>query len=361
MNRAGRGQINLPFSEFLAQPQRVKSWQGRAVTFVVCIGVIVGVLVGEVVTPEQVTFGGFSLLAVLAATWLLPLSLSLPVTAAALAMPFVAVQYDAVDPLTAKFQFSATVVAAVMANLMVRAIRSTTEARQHTHEQLLHFTADAAHELRSPLTLMRATLEHMVRRPRSPEDYRQRAETVLEEVDRLIRVTNGLLTLAQSDAGSLALSTERCDALQLLSAARSRWRQPADTAGVRLEADAGTGNEVVCDPAMVGRVLDNLLENAIRHTPRGGTVSMGVQAAGDTCDITVSDTGCGIPPAIRESLFQRFRTATSGERRTSSGTGLGLAVSAAVAAAHGGAIELLRTDARGTAIVLHLPVTPASV
>ncbi|MBV8086737.1 MAG: HAMP domain-containing histidine kinase [Chloroflexi bacterium] len=361
MNHAGRRQLNLPFSEFLAQPQRIKSWQGRAITFTACISVIGGVLIGEIVTPEQVTFGGFSLLAVLAATWLLPLALNLPVTAAAMVMPFVAVQYNAVDPLTAKFQFSATVVAAVLANLMVRAIRATAAHRQRTHEQLLHFTADAAHELRSPLTLMRATLEHMVRRPRSADDYRRRAETVLEEVDRLIRVTNGLLTLAQSDAGSLALNTEPCDAVQLVAAAESRWRQPADAAGVALEAAAGADTEVVCDPAMVGRVLDNLLENAIRHTPRGGTVAVGLATAGASCDITVSDTGCGIPPAIRESLFQRFRTASSGEQRTSSGTGLGLAVSAAVAAAHGGTIELLRSDARGTAIVLHLPVTPASV
>ncbi len=345
----------------LAHPQSVSSVWGRALVVTTCLSILGGVLLGEATALQNVTFGGFSLLAVLAATWLVPAWGYVPVMLAALALPVVTAALGGVDPLTAKFQFSATTVACVLTVLTVRALKANEASRQRAHDSLMRFTADAAHELRSPLTLMRATLEHLTRQQRSAAEYADRTQTVLREVDRLIHVSNALLVLAQSDAGLLALGLERVDLGDLLDELEARWAPSAAAAGVTLSHAVARGASARCDPGLVGRLLDNLVENAIRHTPRGGSVTVRVAADGaEEWDIEVRDTGTGIPVAFRRRLFERFSRAEEGRERSTGGAGLGLSVCAAIAAAHGGSVELVETDATGTTIVLHLPVTPSS-
>ncbi|HEY4868457.1 MAG TPA: HAMP domain-containing sensor histidine kinase [Candidatus Dormibacteraeota bacterium] len=353
--RLGAGNLYL-----LAHPQSIRSRGGRMAAIFVCITIIGGVLIGEVGVPGNVTFGGFSLIAVLAATWTLPVRLYIPIMAAALALPPYAYILGGVDPLTAKFQFSATAVACVLAILTVRSLKATEAQRQRSHESLMRFTADAAHELRSPLTLMRSTLEHLLRQPRGAAEYEERTRTVLREVERLISVSNSLLVLAQNDAGLLALKNEPVDLGDVIAELDARWQATARNAGVELSTQCPDDARLMGDSAMVGRALDNLVENAVRYTPRGGKVTVTARSDGTMWRLAVADTGTGIPLAFQSRLFERFSRAEDGRGRSSGGVGLGLSLCSAIAQAHGGTIVLDRSSATGTRIVLNLPVTRGS-
>jgi signal transduction histidine kinase len=359
LDRSSRG-LRAGSLYLLAHPQSIRTRGGRMVAIVVCLTIIGGVLIGEVGVPGNVTFGGFSLLAVLAAAWTLPAPLYVPIMFAALALPPYANILGGIDPLTAKFQFSATAVACVLAILTVRALKATEVQRQRSHESLMRFTADAAHELRSPLTLMRSTLEHLLRQPRATAEYEERTRVVLREVERLISVSNSLLVLAQNDAGLLALKREPVDLCDVIAELDARWEATARNAGVDLFTRCPDGARLIGDGAMVGRALDNLVENAVRYTPRGGTVTVSARSDGIMWRVVVADTGTGIPQAFQGRLFERFSRAEDGRGRSSGGVGLGLSLCAAIAQAHGGTIELDRSNATGTRIVLNLPVTGGS-
>ena len=357
--RSRRG-LRAAALHLLAHPQSIRSRAGRMVAIVLCMTVIGGVLIGEVGVPGNVTFGGFSLIAVLAAAWTLPAPLYVPIMLEALALPGYANFLGGIDPLTAKFQFSATMVACVLAILTVRALKATEAERQRSHESLMRFTADAAHELRSPLTLMRSTLEHLVRQPRGAAEYEERTRIVLREVERLISVSNSLLVLAQNDAGLLALKRERVDLGDVVAELHARWEATARNAGVDLSTRCPDNAWLIGDGAMVGRALDNLVENAVRYTPRGGTVTVSAASDGTMWHLAVADTGTGIPLAFQSRLFERFSRAEDGRGRSSGGVGLGLSLCSAIAQAHGGTIELDRSNATGTRIILNLPVTAGS-
>ena len=353
--RPGAGNLYL-----LAHPQSIHSRAGRMVAIVVCITIIGGVLIGEVGVPGNVPFGGFSLIAVLAATWTLPARLYLPIMLSALALSPYAYILGGVDSLTAKFQFSATAVTCVLAILTVRALKATEAQRQKSHESLMRFTADAAHELRSPLTLMRSTLEHLLRQPRGAAEYEERTRVVLREVERLISVSNSLLVLAQNDAGLLALKREPVDLCDVIAELEARWEATTRNAGVEFSTHCPDRARLIGDGAMVGRALDNLVENAVRYTPRGGRVTVTATPDATMWRLAVTDTGTGIPAAFQSRLFERFSRAEDGRGRSSGGVGLGLSLCSAIAQAHGGTIQLDRSNATGTRIVLNLPVTRGS-
>src|SRR5262249_11823099 len=150
-----------------------------------------------------------------------------------------------------------------------------------------------------------------------------------------------LLLLARADAGALPLQPETIDLPDLLESTVERWRPAAIGRGVRLESELPLAAEVRADPELLRRLLDNLRDNALRHTPSGGTVTVSASTGGDgTVRIAVEDTGPGIAPELRPRLFERFARADPARGRGTGGAGLGLSLSAAIAAAHGGSLAL---------------------
>jgi signal transduction histidine kinase len=223
---------------------------------------------------------------------------------------------------------------------------------------LRNFTADAAHELRAPLTLMRAELESVLKDGGHLNGEAVRA--LIAETDRLSRLADHLLLLAQADAGKLAPQRAVVDVADLIEEAGDRWRAMAAARGIRLVVRAPDSGSLRGDADLLGGLLDNLLDNAMRSTPRGGEVEVAARlSAPGTWEIHVADTGPGIAQELRPRLFERFSRLQGARSRQSGGAGLGLAMCAAIAAAHGGSIQL-EEGGSGAHFTVRLPARSGS-
>ncbi|MCV2491804.1 ATP-binding protein [Geodermatophilus sp. YIM 151500] len=225
------------------------------------------------------------------------------------------------------------------------------EARRRERE----FTADASHELRTPLSILRAELE-LARNRATDRQFVEALDSALEESDRLGQLVDDLLLLASTDAGKVRPRT-LVDVAEVVDGLLPGFRTLAGRRGISL---AKSGDAVVrADPRALSRAVANLLDNAVRHAPDGGTVELTVDQRPDGTAITVTDDGPGVPPEERSRLTQRFTQSDRAAARTG-GAGLGLAIVASVAAAHGGRVEIADAPTgSGLAVTILLP-TPAA-
>lgn len=203
------------------------------------------------------------------------------------------------------------------------------------------FTADASHELRGPLTALRGELDLALKRDRTPEEYRVTLARCREEVIRLTRMATDLLTLARSEAGLTQPDTAEVDLRLIAEQVAERRRAVAGARGVAITV-SGPPVIVRGDPALLERVVGNLLDNAVRHSPEGGAVGITIDA-GEAVTLTVCDEGPGIPAGEQAQLFSRFFRGET-RQREDSGTGLGLAIAKTAAEAHGGRLEFVGND-----------------
>ncbi|MDQ2943432.1 MAG: ATP-binding protein, partial [Candidatus Dormibacteraeota bacterium] len=217
------------------------------------------------------------------------------------------------------------------------------------------FTADASHELRAPLALMRSEVEGALRRGRSQDEYKRVLESLWQEVDHLTRMSDQLLILARADAGALRPASEKIDVADFLHETAARWEDVAKKHGSQVAVTAPNHGDMKADPALLRRVVDNLVDNALRHTPNGTPMTLRGYAANGGWNVEVADQGHGVPPDHRDKLFTRFARADSARSREDGGAGLGLALSAAIARAHGGTLELVEADGPGAVFRLHVP------
>ncbi|HEY6469619.1 MAG TPA: HAMP domain-containing sensor histidine kinase [Candidatus Dormibacteraeota bacterium] len=339
-------------------PRQITSSVVRMGIFVGCLGLLALVTIVEIVVPNNPTLGGFLLLGVLFAAWLLPTAFSAVITLFAIAVTLFTAVDGAVDPLTAKFQFTAVVVTACLSEMTARSLVARDRAQAATTDQLRRFTADAAHELRNPLSALQSELEITLRQERSSEELTATVRLALKNTQRLVKISESLLTLSRSDAGGLMASVVRIDLSDVLEEAYARWEGHASRMGVHLTKSLGCEASLDGDGLLLGRLFDNLLENALNHTPRNGvvTVAMGASPPGG-CAVTITDTGPGIPAPLRPLVFERFARGDSSRSRRTGGAGLGLSISAAIVSAHKGTIAIDDDYVGGTRIVVRLPVT----
>jgi signal transduction histidine kinase len=224
----------------------------------------------------------------------------------------------------------------------------TSEAQRRT------LLADVGHELRTPLAVVQGNVEAILDGVHEPD--REHLESILEETRVLARLVDDLRTITQSEAGRLALHREPTDLDVLVTDAVGSFEAAAAGAGVTLRVDVPDDLPILeVDPVRIREVVANLVANAIRHTPRGGmvTVSGGVEGGGTArrVEITVADTGAGIDPALLPHVFDRF--AKSADSR---GSGLGLAIARGLVEAHGGSITASSPPGSGATFRFSLPV-----
>jgi heavy metal sensor kinase len=216
------------------------------------------------------------------------------------------------------------------------------------------FTADAAHELRTPLTALRGGIEIALRAERPPDEYRRVLASSLEEVDQLIRLAEDLLLLSRSTAGPTAT------------------RQPVDLEALSLEAlelgvRLGKGKGVTVrlgatapamaqgDAGVLRRALLNLVDNAVKYTPAGGSVVISLERTREGATLVVEDTGIGIDPADASRIFDPFVRLDAGRSRDTGGSGLGLAIARSIVLAHGGTLEVQSRAGGGSRFTMRLP------
>ncbi len=216
--------------------------------------------------------------------------------------------------------------------------------------------ADASHELRTPLAAMRAELDvSIIDEQRTPAE-RAALISVREDVDRMSRTVDNLLTLALADEGRLELHRRPVELDQLVRTAVEPLLALASAKGIALHVRGESGT-VDGDPERLGQALTNLVENAIKFTAAGGEISVQTWREGHEVGVTVADNGAGIPVAAREHVFDRFFRVDPSRSRQSGGSGLGLAICYEVATSHGGRIWVQSEEGSGSAFSIALPMT----
>lgn len=222
------------------------------------------------------------------------------------------------------------------------------------------FIADVTHELRTPLTVIKGTIETL--EDGALDDLEGRSSlltSMMRETDRLIRMVNELLVLTRADAGSLNLNIQNVDLTELAQMRCETMRLTAARQNVDLKVSGGA-QFVSADPDRLSQVLDNLLANAIRHSPQNSTVVIQVQPKLNGVKCAVSDSGPGIPEKHLPFIFDRFYRVDSSRDRLSGGSGLGLAIARSLIMVHGGEIFVKSVEGRGTTITFWLPAKVTS-
>ncbi|MCF8061628.1 MAG: HAMP domain-containing histidine kinase, partial [Deltaproteobacteria bacterium] len=221
-------------------------------------------------------------------------------------------------------------------------------------QQVRRFSADASHELQTPLTTLRGELEVALRTARTPEEYRETLRSGLEEIERISRLVEGLLILARAESGALRMDRRPVDLAGLVEEVFWRLKVLADERSVDLRMDAAEPVVVSGDRDRLRGLLVNLVDNAVKYTGEGGRVTLSLARDRDGALIEVSDTGRGIPEEVLERVFQPFYR--SEEVLSEQGSGLGLSIARSIALAHGGEIAVESTPDRGSTFRVFLPV-----
>jgi heavy metal sensor kinase len=223
---------------------------------------------------------------------------------------------------------------------------------------LRRFTADASHELKTPLTVLRAGVERAVTTPNLPQETLVVLEETLQEVNRMTDLVDALLTLARADEGRARLAREMVDLRGLVHEVEETGELLAEPGEVRIEVDVPAEPVMLeVDRTRIRQLVMNLMTNAVKYTPAGGLVKVSLAQQPQRVILAVSDTGIGIAPGDLPHIFDRFYRADIARTRTGerAGAGLGLAICRWIAEAHGGTIEVQSRPGRGTTFTVILP------
>jgi signal transduction histidine kinase len=220
-------------------------------------------------------------------------------------------------------------------------------------------TADIAHELRTPLSLILGHAEavHDGVLPPTKENF----EIIREEATRLEHLVDDLRTLSLADAGELSIQPQRIEPDRLLREVAALFQYRAQQKNISLTLDAAPPLPALeVDPGRMTQVLTNILDNALRHTPEGGQISLSARHKDNLVQIAVQDSGPGLPPEEAERIFERFYRVDASRHREDGGSGLGLAIAKSIVQAHGGQVWAESEAGKGLRIVISLPLHPAS-
>ncbi len=236
-------------------------------------------------------------------------------------------------------------------------LNSTFGRLEQSFGRLTQFTADASHELRTPLAVIQSQAELALSQPRSAESYQQTLATCLRSSERMRSLMDGLLLLARTDSDRLELRPEAIDLRHVAEDAVVQLQDKAQSAGVAIECiTPDTAVMASADFRFLAQVSANLIDNAIQHTPAGGTICIEVRTERDEALLSVCDTGCGLAPEHIPHLFERFYRVDVGRSRQHGGSGLGLAICRSLVEAHGGSITCESTVGKGSTFLVRLPV-----
>jgi heavy metal sensor kinase len=224
--------------------------------------------------------------------------------------------------------------------------------------RMAQFTADASHELRAPVSLMRTTAEVAVlKRDRPAEEYLEALDDILEEAERTSQVVDSLMLLARTDSGKETLDCVRVDACTIVRGAAEQGERLARNAGVEFSIDLPASPvPIQADTEALRRALLILMDNAAKYTPRGGSMRVGLSRNNGFAIASVSDSGIGISPEDIPNVFDRFWRADKARSREQGGAGLGLSIAKWIVDVHGGSISVESKVGKGSVFAICLPL-----
>jgi len=233
---------------------------------------------------------------------------------------------------------------------------------EESFQRISRFSADIAHDLRTPVNNIRGETEVALVRERTADEYRDVLGSCLEEAVRLSDLISDLLFLARAESPLSHLRRERVNVAELLDGVRDYYQASAEDGGISLSTAAGAEPVIAeMDRSLVQRAVGNLVSNAVTHTPSGGSIvlatKLGTRAEASTVHIEVSDTGEGIPPEALPKVFDRFYRVDTSRSQASGGTGLGLAIVQSIMLLHGGSVGIDSQVGQGTRVTLRMPVS----
>lgn len=232
------------------------------------------------------------------------------------------------------------------------------EMLERLETQIRHiqqFTADAAHELRTPLAALRGNAEVALGTHANDADRRRALEDGIEEYDRLSRLTDDLLLLARADAGQDLLRRENISLEKTVRDVVDLYVPLALEKGVTLACSVESAEFVNADDGRIRQLISNLLDNAVKYSPRGGNVDITLTRRDNDAILTIEDDGCGIPSQHIPHVFDRFYRVDAARSRSTAGFGLGLAICRTIVEAHGGSITIQSNAGCGTKVICKLP------
>jgi heavy metal sensor kinase len=245
--------------------------------------------------------------------------------------------------------------------LLATSFNGLLDRLDQSFERQRRFIADASHELRTPVAVLCGEAEvALSQKDRSASEFRESVSILAREATRLKLIVEDLFTLARADAGQYPLTLAHFYLDELAVDCCRTVRTLAMAKGVALHCDSVKETPVYADEGLLRRMILNLLDNAIKHTSQGGSVSVACEPGGAGSSLSVSDTGSGIPVELQPRIFERFFRADKVRGRSENnggGAGLGLSISRWIAEAHHGRLELARSDGTGSVFAFAMPTT----
>lgn len=234
-----------------------------------------------------------------------------------------------------------------------RALNATLDRLEQSYQQAVRFSADASHELKTPLTVMRASIEAVLDSPSLGDNDRAAIASLLEQTRRLSEITGSLLLLARADSGRLVLDLADHDLAALTEACAEDARIAAERHEITVECDLPPRADARVEALRFAQIVSNLLDNAVKYNREGGRVRVTLREEGPAWRLVVGNTGPGIAPELRERLFERFFRAEHTAERP--GHGLGLSLARELARAHGGDITVTQSASDWIEFAVTLP------
>jgi heavy metal sensor kinase len=226
---------------------------------------------------------------------------------------------------------------------------------ENSFRQIRQFSADASHELQTPLTILKGEIEVALRSPRSLEEYQRILKSALEEIDRLAGLAEGLLHLARADAGVLRMDRRTVDLARLVEEVYEQGKVLAGARAITLSLGRMEPVSVQGDGERLKRALLNLLDNGIKYTPAGGHLTLSLERTGEEARLEVKDTGIGLSTEEQDRVFERFYRSAEARSSGEGGAGLGLCIARSIVEAHGGRIEVKSSPGLGSTFTVVLP------